>query len=153
MDIGSLYSDYLKSTSTSASNLERSLAGKGKSKSDDELLEACKQFETYYYEQVFKGMEKAMVPKDDSEAGSTLVDYYKEQLISQYSSQVVEQSGSGSLANKLYEQMKRNNVIPNIDMEDAEARAAEVTTQIASKDENTSIDNNSENGVSAVSEV
>ena len=51
MDIGSLYSDYLTQTATKASNLERTLSGNNREKSDDELLDACKQFEAYFYEQ------------------------------------------------------------------------------------------------------
>ncbi len=111
MDIGNLYSDYLTQTATKASNLERTLQGTGRSSSDDELLDACKQFEAYFYEQVFKNMEKAMVPSDDSDANQTLIDYYKENLISEYSKEIVNQSGGGSntLAQQLYEQMKRNN--------------------------------------------
>ncbi|MBR1910368.1 MAG: rod-binding protein [Lachnospiraceae bacterium] len=110
MDIGSLYSDYLTSTASKSSNLERTLKGTGKEASDDELLDACKQFEAYFYEQVFKNMEKAMVPSDDSDANHTLIDYYKENLISEYSKDIVNQSGGGSntLAQQLYEQMKRN---------------------------------------------
>ncbi len=111
MDIGSLYSDYLTSTATKQSNLERTLKGSQDKKSDDELLDACKQFEAYFYEQVFKNMEKAMVPSDDSDPNNTLVDYYKENLIAKYSEAIVDQSGGGSntLAQQLYEQMKRNN--------------------------------------------
>ena len=110
MDIGSLYSDYLTSTASKSSNLERTLKGTGKEASDDELLDACKQFEAYFYEQVFNNMEKAMVPSDDSDANHTLIDYYKENLISEYSKDIVNQSGGGSntLAQQLYEQMKRN---------------------------------------------
>ncbi len=112
MDIGSLYSDYLTATASKASNLERTLQdSRDTKKSDDELLDACKQFEAYFYEQVFKNMEKAMVPSDDSDPNHTLVDYYKENLIAEYSKAVVDQSGNGSntLAQQLYEQMKRNN--------------------------------------------
>ena len=111
MDIGSLYADYLTSTATKASNLERTLQGADSRKSDDELLDACKQFEAYFYEQVFKNMEKAMVPSsDDSDANQTLVDYYKGNLIAEYSKDIVNQSGGGNntLAQQLYEQMKRN---------------------------------------------
>ena len=62
MDIGSLYSDYLTATASKASNLERTLQdSRDTKKSDDELLDACKQFEAYFYEQVFKNMQKAMV--------------------------------------------------------------------------------------------
>ena len=112
MDISSLYSDYLTSTATKASNLEKTLQGANSRKSDDELLDACKQFEAYFYEQVFKNMEKAMVPSsdDDSDANNTLIDYYKGNLLSEYSKIAVEQSGGGenTLAQQLYEQMKRN---------------------------------------------
>ena len=110
MDIGSLYSDYLTSTATKSSNLERTLRGDHREKSDDELLDACKQFEAYFYEQVFKNMEKAMVPSDDSDPNHTLVDYYKENLIAEYSRNLVDQDGGGgnTLAQQLYEQMKRN---------------------------------------------
>lgn len=110
MDIGSLYSDYLTSTASKANNLERTLKGDSLRKSDDELMEVCKEFEAYFYEQVFKNMEKAMVPKTETDTNDTLVDYYKEQLIGQYSKSVTEQStGNNSLAQQLYEQMKRNN--------------------------------------------
>lgn len=109
MDIGSLYSDYLTSTATKASNLERTLNGARSSKSENELLDACKQFESYFYEQIFKNMEKAMVPKsEDSDCNQTLVDYYKENLIAEYSKSVTDQQGDNSLAQQLYEQMKRN---------------------------------------------
>ena len=110
MDIGNLYSDYLTSTATKASNLERTLQNTSSKKDDDELLEACKQFEAYFYEQGFKNMEKAMVPSDDSDPNNTLVDYYKENLIARYSRDIVNQSGGGNntLAQQLYEQMKRN---------------------------------------------
>lgn len=114
MDIGSLYSDYLTSTASSTSNLERNLSGTSKASSDNELLDACKQFESYFYEQIFKNMEKAMVPSDDdSDANNTLVDYYKGNLIAEYSKNIVEQQGDNSLANQLYEQMKRNYSIPD----------------------------------------
>lgn len=109
MDIGSLYSDYLTSTATSASNLERTLNGTHRASSGDELLDACKQFESYFYEQIFKNMEKVMVPKsEDSDCNQTLIDYYKENLIAEYSKSVTEQQGDNSLAQQLYEQMKRN---------------------------------------------
>ena len=39
MDIGSLYSDYLTSTATKATNLERTLQGSHDKKSDDEPVD------------------------------------------------------------------------------------------------------------------
>ena len=133
MDIGSLYSDYLTSTATSSSNLEKTLNGTGKKSSEDDLLNACKQFESYFYEQVFKNMEKAMVPKDESDANNTLVNYYKENLISEYSKSVVDQSGDNSLSQQLYEQMKRNYGITEVTEEaEVEGETAKETVAAAS---------------------
>lgn len=129
MDIGSLYSDYLTSTASKASNLEKSLKGDTLRKSDDELLDVCKEFEAYFYEQVFKNMEKAMVPSNENQdnANGTLVDYYKEKLIGEYSKSVVDQSeaGGNSLAMQLYEQMKRNQ---GISAEALQAESEEITS-------------------------
>ncbi len=75
---------------------------------DEKLLDACKQFESYFVEQMYKQM-MATVPEDplDSGTNSVLVDYYKDNLIKEYASQTTEQEGLG-LAKMLYEQMKRN---------------------------------------------
>ena len=75
---------------------------------EEKLLDACKQFESYFVEQMYKQM-MATVPDDplDSGTNSTLVDYYKDNLVKEYASQTTEQEGLG-LAKMLYEQMKRN---------------------------------------------
>lgn len=155
MDIGSLYGDYLKSSASKASNLERTLSGTNRESSEDELLDACKQFETYFYEQLFKGMEKAMVPKDDSDANNTMISYYKENLISEYSKQVVDQSGENSLSHQLYEQMKRNYGIDDIKKADSEETGKKVDSAEADKNAEevtaaagTSVDNTSKETVS-----
>lgn len=79
--------------------------------SDDELLSACKEFEAYMWEQVFKEMEKtAKVFGDDKDKdayASNMVDYFKDAVIQEVSSQASDQ-GNNSLAQMLYEQMKRN---------------------------------------------
>ena len=77
--------------------------------SDEELMDACKQFEAYFLEQMFKAMQKT-VPNYSSEgmsgASSNMMDYYKEQMIQQVAADTTEQ-GSLGLAQMLYEQMKR----------------------------------------------
>lgn len=79
--------------------------------SDDELLEACKEFESYLWEQVFKEMEKtAKVFSDDEDKdgyASNMVDYFKDSVIQEISNQATNQ-GANSVAQMLYEQMKRN---------------------------------------------
>ena len=99
----------LKSALSSISEANKGRSGAGVSSAEDEkLLDACKQFESYFVEQMYKQM-MATVPDDplDSGTNSTLVDYYKDNLIKEYASQTTEQEGLG-LAKMLYEQMKRN---------------------------------------------
>ena len=75
---------------------------------DKELMEACKSFESYFIEQVFKGMQKT-VPESQfsSSATSSLVDYYKDNMIQELAKQSTETNSIG-LAQTMYEQMKRN---------------------------------------------
>lgn len=75
---------------------------------DDELMTACKQFESYFIEQVYKEMVKT-IPKEEysSQSTSTLVDYYKEQMVQQMATATSDQSELG-IAQALYQQMKRN---------------------------------------------
>ena len=76
--------------------------------SDEELMNACKQFESYFIEQVYKEMVKT-IPEEEysSQSTSALVDYYKEQMVQQMASATTEQSNLG-IAQALYQQMKRN---------------------------------------------
>ncbi|MBO4902122.1 MAG: rod-binding protein [Lachnospiraceae bacterium] len=113
MDLSSLdamYTDYLKNTNTDSSNkISRLSQDALKTASDEELMEACKQFETYFIEQVLKHAQVAMVPKEESTDGATqtLLDYYKDSLTSEYAKMASDQQDMG-LAQMLYEQMKRN---------------------------------------------
>lgn len=117
MDIGNLWniSSINSMTSMAASNasvskLEEQLQTDYSSTTDEELMGACKQFEAYFLEQMFKAMEKT-VPSYSTDgmsgSGTTLMDYYKEQMIQQVAEDSTEQNSLG-LAQMLYEQMKRN---------------------------------------------
>ena len=95
----------------SANKVKSTIEGTDSSSSDDELMSACKQFETYFLEQVFKEMEKsvdALKDKDSTDVPTNnLVSYYKDQTISGIASESTEKQGTG-LAQMLYENMKRN---------------------------------------------
>jgi flagellar protein FlgJ len=96
--------------STQDSQLEDSLKNTDYSTAtEEELMDACKEFEAYFVEQVFKEVEKT-IPKneeDEDSYASQITDYFKDELIQEYSEQVSD-SGSLGLAEQLYEQMKRN---------------------------------------------
>lgn len=112
MDIGNLtnaYEDLYKTQSSqSASKLEGQLGTDYSKATDEELMDACKQFEAYFLEQVFKEMVKT-VPKSEEASSYTtgLMDYYQDNMIQEIAKSSTEQNSLG-LAQTLYEQMKRN---------------------------------------------
>lgn len=107
--VSSANASKLKSTLSDISEANKGGSGSAASSAEDEkLMDACKQFESYFVEQMYKQM-MATVPEDplDSGSNSVLVDYYKDNLVKEYASKTTEQEGLG-LAKMLYEQMKRN---------------------------------------------
>ncbi|MBP3459481.1 MAG: rod-binding protein [Lachnospiraceae bacterium] len=112
MDLSSI-SNYYNSVATkvpaSANNISQLSDADMKEKTDDELMEVCKEFESYLLEQVFKEMDKttSIFGEDEDSTSSQMVDYFKETTIAELASQSTEQNSLG-LAQMLYEQMKRN---------------------------------------------
>lgn len=95
----------------SADELKNRVNGVNKENtSDEELMQVCKDFEAYFMEKVYKEMFETLQGDDySSKSTSTMVDYYKDEFIKEVASQTVEQgSGANSLAQMLFEQMKRN---------------------------------------------
>ena len=90
--------------------------------SSDKLMGACKQFEAYLWEQVYKEMKKTTSFGEDgslssdssssdsggsSDYGMNMVNMFMDKAIETVSSQSVT-DGPNSLAQTLYEQLKRN---------------------------------------------
>jgi flagellar protein FlgJ len=114
MDISNISSltDYYTSVTgeARATELAKSLSGRAENAStDDELMDVCKQFESYMLEQVFKHMDKTVMRNNDDKDASTenLVDYFRSRSIQELASQSTEKQGLG-IAQQLYEQLKRN---------------------------------------------
>ncbi|NLC19948.1 MAG: hypothetical protein GX757_12190 [Clostridiales bacterium] len=74
--------------------------------SDEELMEACKSFEAYLLEQVFKGMEKTVLKDEDEEENDYLM-HFSDKLYEEYAKEATKGQGIG-LAQMLFEAMKRN---------------------------------------------
>ena len=113
MDISSIYGSsaldstaYTNAANQTASKLQNQLNGSDYTKAtDDELMDACKQFEAYFLEQMFKEMMKTIPESDEtSSSNSQLMDYYKDEMVQQIASDSTEQNSLG-LAQMLYEQM------------------------------------------------
>ena len=116
MDLTGLgtYTDYMTDTNrVNTENLQKKLENTAQVKEtdNDALLDACKQFEAYLWEQIYKEMEETTKVFSDDEDGdayaSNMVDYFKDAVIQQISSQTATEQ-SNSLAQMLYEQAKRN---------------------------------------------
>ncbi|SCY30121.1 hypothetical protein SAMN02910292_01379 [Lachnospiraceae bacterium XBB2008] len=114
-DISSLtdYSSALLSNtqSTAVNNAISSKVNSiSKDSTDAELLDACKQFEAYLWEQVYKNVDKTTnvfgSQSDGSYAGN-MVNMFSDNLIQEVSKMSVGE-GDNSLAMRLYEQLKRN---------------------------------------------
>lgn len=116
MDIGGLtstylnYADTLTGTNGKSAGSISSLQGKDLSNaSEDELMEVCKEFESYFMEMIMKEMTKTtgLFGEDSSGSNSALVSYFKDGAIADLAKEATQQNSLG-LAQTLYEQMKRN---------------------------------------------
>lgn len=106
------YTDYVTNADkVTADKLQSQLENAATSVDDDALFDACKQFEAYLWEQVYKEMEKTVKifgnDKDKEGYASNMVDLFKDEFIQKISEQTATE-GSNSLAQMLYEQAKRN---------------------------------------------
>ena len=111
-NITSMYSDvYSTAANQTASKLQNQLDGADYTASTkEELMDACKQFEAYFVEQMYKAMMKT-VPQSEgtSTYASSMMDYYKDQMIQGIAEETTNQGEGGlGLAQMLYEQMARN---------------------------------------------
>lgn len=91
---------------TMTSGLEGNLNKVNKNKAtDEEMMAACKEFEAYMIEQVYKQMEKTVMKADEKE--NDYMSYFSDLRIQQYA-KVASDQGTIGLAQQLYEAMKRN---------------------------------------------
>ena len=119
---------YADTYDAKASALTDKLTNKDYSQAtDDELMSVCKEFESYFLEQVLKSMEKmAKIDSEDEDSNlftsmagiggtedtslNTLGSYFGDEMMSSYAKLITESNnGQGlGIAQQLYEQMKRN---------------------------------------------
>lgn len=104
--------NYASTLATDATSANLTDKAKG-AQTDEELMEACKEFENYLWEQVLKSMKSTVNITGDSDSSSSqMVDYFMDTAISDVASSLTDQSiGPNSLAQQMYEQMKRTSTI------------------------------------------
>lgn len=125
-NITSMYADtYANASNQAADRLQNKLDGANYVKAtEDELMDACKQFEAYFVEQMFKEMMKTIPSESESSGGmDSMLDYYKDVMVQNIAEETADQNGGLGLAQMLYEQMRRNYGLDGIN---AEAMAAQL---------------------------
>ena len=103
-----------KNASTEALRKKLESTAAKDSPKDEELWEACKGFEAYFLEQMFKEMQKSvdsLKPESSDKSTSTLVDFFKDQTLQEICATSAETQSNG-FAQMLYENMRRNYDIP-----------------------------------------
>lgn len=112
VDSSSYYSDYYaNAANASSAALENTLGKVGEKATEAELMEACKEFEAYFIEQIYKGMEKTIMKAEEDEGSGSVsqyMDYFGDMQTQEYAKLATEQGNGIGLANQLYQQMKRN---------------------------------------------
>ena len=99
---------------TRSDRLKKTLGGVSKEATDQELMGACKKFEAYFMQQIYKEMKKPIEEMkkrngNGNQSFGTLTDYFENNTMSELFEKNAGSVGGGvGLAKMLYESMKRN---------------------------------------------
>ncbi len=114
MDVTNIgaYTDLVAASNEAGQKIKQNMSTTDYAKaSDDEIMGACKEFEAYFLEQVFKEMQKTVdCFKDEnstSNYSNSMVGFFRDETIQKLAKDSTETNSLG-LAKSLYEQMKRN---------------------------------------------
>lgn len=101
-------SSYNMSASDAAS-LKNAINGVSSEATEEELLSVCKDFASYFVEEILKEVKENMTLGDEDEDSTlkTLTDFHMDSTIEVLADEVVDEVGE-SFIQQLYEQMKRN---------------------------------------------
>lgn len=116
MDINGLntdYTNYLSQSSAASAKMDQIKNTDYANATDEELMNACKQFEEYFVEmtlkEVFKTVDLFGMGESTSNAMSTSKDLMKDSIVQSFAEKITEDASLG-LAQQLYESMKRNTI-------------------------------------------
>ena len=96
-------------TNNNANKIQSSLNGVSSESTEDELLQVCKDFESYFIEEIIKEVKDNLTAEEDDKDASlsTMTDYNMDFVVEKIADEVVDEVGS-TFTQQLYEQMKRN---------------------------------------------
>lgn len=97
-----------KQASIETDNFKQTLDNAINSGQDDELKEACTEFESYFLNMMFKSMRKTVVSNGGIFGKSNAEKIFQDMLDEQMTDKMAKQGGIG-LANMMYKQLSRQN--------------------------------------------
>lgn len=108
LEFSSIYGmDYMNNlTQTQSTEKLQSTLGTVEDATDEELMEACKSFESYFVEQVLKAMEKTT---GKTEEDGDYLEVFKDNLYQEYAKMIADSQSLG-LAQQFYDSIKRNSI-------------------------------------------
>ena len=114
MAVNGIGDTYLTNYSTTANDAisERLTSNVQQAETDEEMLDACKQFEAYMIQQMFKTMEESakVFSDEEDDDSSDYVNMFQDNYLSTIAEQVVNSGEGMGIAEQLYESMKNNSV-------------------------------------------
>jgi len=109
--ISSLVSNAQNSAAAgSASALKNSISSVSSGSSEEELLSVCKDFESYFVEEVLKEVKENLISDDDEDNSNDYVNMFQDNYLSAIADQMVNSGQGLGIADKLYESMVNNKV-------------------------------------------
>lgn len=77
---------------------------------DEETLDACKQFEAYMIQQMFKSMEESakVFSDDDEDSSGDYVEMFQDNYLSTIAEQMVNRGQGLGIAEQLYDSINQN---------------------------------------------
>lgn len=112
MAVSSIGDTYLTNYSTTANDAisERVTNQIQSAETDEETLDACKQFEAYMIQQMFKTMQETakVFSDDEDDGGNDYVDMFQDNYLSAIAEQMVNSGQGLGIAEQLYESVQRN---------------------------------------------
>ena len=103
LDISSMYDSYSQNASAaSTSSTESALSSISSDSSDEELMSACKSFESYFVQKMIEQMKSTVDSEDDD---GEYMQYFGDTLNETIADEITD-SGQIGLAQQLYDSMK-----------------------------------------------
>lgn len=118
MAVSSIGDTYLTNYSTTANDAisERVTNQIQSAETDEETLDACKQFEAYMIQQMFKTMQETakVFSDDDDDDSNDYVDMFQDNYLSAIAEQMVNSGQGLGIAEQLYESVQRNSGVTSV---------------------------------------